>query len=129
MRVHGRETLQRVIQRHDVDVAGAGRQSLLDERNVLPAGAAFLGGMRPRVIDEDPAHDLRGNAKKVRPIAPPYFTLIDQAQVGFVDERGGLQRVSNRLVSKIARGEAAEFAVHERQQLLDCLTIAFGAEG
>jgi hypothetical protein len=49
--------------------------------------------MRPCVIDEDPAHDIRRDAEEVRAALARQVPLIDQPQVCLVDKRRRLQRV------------------------------------
>ena len=54
------------------------------------AAAAFFGGAVTGVVDEDAAHDLRGDGEKVRPILPARPLLVYKPKVGFVDEGSGL---------------------------------------
>ena len=45
--------------------------------------------------------------------------LIDQPQVGFVDQSRGLQGVVAALPAEIPGGQPAEFAIHERYQFVE----------
>lgn len=58
--------------------------------------------MNPRVIDQDAAHDMRGNRKKVGAVLPVHPALIDELQVGLVHERGGGQGMVGTFASKRA---------------------------
>ena len=75
--------------------------------------------MTTRVVDEDPAHDLRGHAEEVRPILPVDLPLINQSQIHLVNERRRLQAVAGSLAPQLARGDPAELRVDERQQLIE----------
>jgi hypothetical protein len=68
------------------------------------------------MVDEDPAHDLRRHGKEVRPVLPVDLPLVHEAQIGFVHERGRLKAVPVALEPQLARGDAAQFGVHERHQ-------------
>ena len=46
-----------------------------------------------RVVDEDPAHQLRRDSEEMRPVLPIGMTLLDEAYVCFVDQSGSLQGV------------------------------------
>jgi hypothetical protein len=69
-----------------------------------------------RMIDEDPAHCLRSHSEEVRSSLPMNAILIDQACVGLVDERGGLERVPNPLLPEKASGQLAQLVVDEGHQ-------------
>ena len=55
---------------------------------------------------------------------PLLIFVADQAQPGFVDERGGLQRLARRLVGHLARRQATKLFIDERQQLIGGSGIA-----
>ena len=76
--------------------------------------------MTTGVVDEDPPHDLCGDTKEMRPILPIDLALVDESQVHLVDERRRLQGVARPLVTKLARGNAAQLGVDEWQQLIEC---------
>jgi hypothetical protein len=62
------------------------------------------------------SHRLGRHREEVRAVLPLFFRLIDQAQVGFVDERSGLQRVAAVLAGHIATGHPVQFRVNQRHQ-------------
>jgi hypothetical protein len=74
--------------------------------------------MTTGMIDEDPAHDLRGDTKEVRPIQPVDLPLVDEPQIRLVYECSRLQGVPDTLPSKLARGNPTELRVDQGQQLL-----------
>jgi len=47
---------------------------------------------RTGVIDQNPAHELRGKTDELCAALPVQVLLIEQAQVGFVNQRRPLQR-------------------------------------
>lgn len=51
------------------------------------------------------------------PALPDWLRIIDQPQVNFVDNGGGLQGVSGALPAHVMMGEAVQFGLHEREQL------------
>jgi hypothetical protein len=50
--------------------------------------------------------------------------LADEAQIRFVDERRGVERLARLLTSKVRRGEPAQFIVDQRKQLRRGVRIA-----
>jgi hypothetical protein len=50
---------------------------------------------------------------------------LHEAEERFVDQRGGLQRVSGALVRHVVHGDTMQLAVHERNQPLESGVIAF----
>jgi hypothetical protein len=71
------------------------------------------------MIDKNAAHQTGGNAKEVCPVAPLDLTLVDQADIDLVDERGWLQRMSSGFSSHLRRSHTPEVAVYERDQLIE----------
>jgi hypothetical protein len=75
--------------------------------------------MAARVVDEDAAHQPRGDAEEVRAVLPPDVVLVYQAQEDFIDERGGLQRVVVSLASDVITGQPPQLFVNQRHQLVE----------
>ena len=63
------------------------------------------------MIDEDLAHYAGGDAVEMRPALPVDLGVIDQAQVSFVHQGRGLERVVAALASQVAARYVAEFVV------------------
>ena len=53
------------------------------------------------------------------------FLVADQPQICFVDQRGGIERLSGRLRGHLRRGEFPQFVIHEGQQIRGGLNVAF----
>jgi hypothetical protein len=77
-----------------------------------------------RVVNEDPAHDLRRNPEEVPVILPVDGVLFDEPEVCLVNERGGLQRVAPTFAAKLSKGDPTPFGVDERQQSIERISIA-----
>src|SRR5437773_5467307 len=70
------------------------------------------------MINHDAPHQLRGRRDKVAPALPDRLRIIDQPQVGFVQNGGGLQGVPGALPAHVLVGEPVQFGLHQREQLL-----------
>ena len=55
-----------------------------------------------------------------------FFGFADQAQVGLVDQGGGLGRLPRRFPGKLLRGQLAQLVVDQRQELAGGVRVAFG---
>jgi hypothetical protein len=55
----------------------------------------------------------------VSPVLPLHRVLLDQPEVGLVDERGRLERVVRPLNREIVASEAAQLRVHRRGHLVE----------
>jgi hypothetical protein len=82
--------------------------------------------VRARVVNEDAAHHLRGDAEEVRAVLPLHLRLVYQTHVSLVDERGRLERVPDALLAQVARGEAPQLAVDDGQQVVQNPAVAVG---
>ena len=78
----------------------------------------------PRGIDEYLPHRLRGGGEKVAAALPLPLLGSSQAQPGFVNEGGGLEGVSSRLVPHFQGRKAAQLFVNQGQKLLGGLGFA-----
>jgi hypothetical protein len=76
------------------------------------------------VVDENPAHHLRGGPEEMCPIAPIDLPLVDEAKVDLVHERRRLQRLTRAFAPKERRGSPSELSVHSRDQLIPRLEVA-----
>jgi hypothetical protein len=77
-----------------------------------------------RVIDQDPAHDLRCGSEKVRPVPPIDVALVDQPQIHLVHQGGWLECVADTFASKLTCCDPTQLSVHERQQLIERALVA-----
>jgi hypothetical protein len=65
------------------------------------------------MIHQDAPHRLSGYGEEMIAAFQVSLLLIDQAKVGFVHERGGLQRVIGTLPAEVGRCQAVEFVVNQ----------------
>jgi hypothetical protein len=70
------------------------------------------------MVNEDAPHYLRRDSEKVDAVLPGQVLLVDQAEVGFVDESSSLQGVLAMFTTEVAMRQAVEFLINERHQLL-----------
>src|ERR1051325_8457367 len=81
------ELFERLVERDQL------RRALVRDVNVFVEGelgeraAALLRLSAARVIDEDAAHHLRGDAEEVRAVLPAHLRLIDHPDVSLAAER------------------------------------------
>src|SRR5206468_1646933 len=68
------------------------------------------------IIDEDAAHGARGDGEKLRAIGPLRARLVDQPQVGLVNQCGGAERVVGALAPELVVGDAAQLFVDDGEQ-------------
>ena len=77
---------------------------------------APLGVVATRVVDEDAAHCLRRCRHEMGAVLPVHALVIDQPQVGFVDQGRGLQAVAGALAPHVVVRQTTEFVVDDRHQ-------------
>jgi hypothetical protein len=77
-----------------------------------------------RIIDENLAHQMSGDAEKMRAAFPVGMILRNQAHVGLVNQCGGLQRLRRAFVGEVMAGEPAQLVVYQRRQGLDGRLVA-----
>jgi hypothetical protein len=107
--VHGEEQLRRLLPGAEVDSLDAHPD----------AQAAVLHGAVPaRPLDEDLAHGAGGGAEEVARAVPPRGAIPDQAQVGLVDERCGLQGLAGLLPRHLPPRKPPQLLVEDGEKLL-----------
>ena len=90
------------------------------QRDLLRATAAFCISMTTRVVDQNASHDLRRDREEMRTIGPVHVSLIDETDVSFVNQGGGLKCVTFSLAAHVAAREPVQFFVDQRIQLVEC---------
>ena len=107
------------MQREDIDRAVVVRNRLdAAQRHLMRAASALLGEMLAGVVDEDAAHQLGDNSIELRAVLPFDAPLVDEAHIGFVDERRGLQSVAVLLAPHRGDGAPMQLGVDDGQQLI-----------
>jgi hypothetical protein len=57
-------------------------------------------------------------------IVPLHLALAKQLQIGFVHERGRLQRMARALTTHAGRSQSTQLIVNERSQFIGSLRVA-----
>jgi hypothetical protein len=94
------------------------------ESNAAPLAAALQRGSRLRPVDEDVSHRDRRDGEEVGAVTPIRPRLIDQLEVGLVDEGGRGQRAASCASRELAVCNDAQLVVDERNELVDCPVAA-----
>jgi hypothetical protein len=114
-RIVGGEASEGLIDTGDfIEPAGGDGEVVVHLDAVEAAGAAFRI-VAARVVHQDLAHGVSGEADEVGAVIP-VDVFAGQAEIGLVDERGGLERVVGALAAHVGPGEAVELRVDEREQ-------------
>ena len=58
-------------------------------------------------------------------VLPPHLPDIDELEVGLVDQRGGLQGVSDALMAHLTPRDATKFRMHHRNEALEGYSSPF----
>ena len=129
-RVDGFERHERGIQLFQIGIVASRRHvAVVHELDRRRPATPFAEALRARQIDEDAPHESCRQGVEVCPVVPLHLTDIDQPQIQFVDQRGRLQGVVTALAQHGSPGQAAELAVHERDQLLERPLVAVAPGG
>jgi hypothetical protein len=78
------------------------------------------------MIDQDPPHELCGKSYELRTTLPGHIPLIDEAQVGLVNQGRALQRVVRALSTQLPVCKPAQLCINQRHQLAEGTLIARG---
>jgi hypothetical protein len=78
------------------------------------------------MVDEDTPHHFGGDAEELRAILPGDPLLTQEAEVGFVNQGGGLKRVIPTLARQVGGGSPAEMLVDKGHERIASLRIAAG---
>ena len=84
----------------------------------LPIASTLRGPLLARMIHHDPPHQPRRDGEEMRAVSPARPLLVDQADIGLVDERRRLERVPGALASQLRARQPAQLLVDERHELL-----------
>ena len=127
IRVEGRQTRERFVQREDVDVIGSVvgwpesglyvRSARVVQRDALRTAAALDRIPRPRALHQNLAHRQRSDRQEVCAAVEVTGALAGEPDECFVDECGGLQCLTWPLSPDVAGGDPPQLVVDERHQL------------
>ena len=115
-----------VVQEKNRDLVWCRDVQAFVNRHELDAVAPFVRIVPARVIHEEPPHHLTRHAIEMCAVSPVDTSLIDQFQVGLMDQCGGLECMVRAFPLQLARGNAAQLGVDERRQSIERVPIAPG---
>jgi len=124
LRVDLGEAGEGVVEGDQLDVAFGGDGEGFIEGEGRHGTAAFEGRAGAGVIDQDVANDGGSDAEEVGAGLPVGAVLIDQAEVGLVDEGGGLKGGVGLVAAGEAGGDEAEFAIDQGHEAIEGRTVA-----
>lgn len=112
--VEGGEAVEGLVDIAEEDGRRGGRLGSIAEVDAGDIAATLVRVAFFGVGGEDAAHHLRGHAEQMGAVGKVNAMLPEQAHVGFVDERGGLQSVAVALAAHVAGGQAVKLVIDER---------------
>jgi hypothetical protein len=80
--------------------------------------------MPPRIVDENPPHNLGGDRKKVSAVLPADSPCVHKAKIRFIHEGGGLDGPLRVLSSHLPMSQSPEFLVHQRSKPIQSRLVA-----
>ena len=120
--------LSEALRAHGYDVAEARLLPLTRRAHAtIPVGIvawphSAVAASAASLFDEDAAHGLCGGGEEV--VAAVKLLVAGEAQIRFVDQGGGIERLARLFVSQLGRGDPAQLVVEQRQELLRGLRVA-----
>src|SRR5947207_15747126 len=88
------------------------------------AAATFGRAPAPRMANENSPHHLCGQSKKLGPILPIRFTLIDQSKINLVNQRRRLQSMAGPLSAEHPDSLSMQFIVDDWEQTFERIAVA-----
>jgi len=114
-RMFGSKSFQRFMDGQElVVIAGTGQFHSFERHAALPtavAQSAFLAS----AIDQNVAHGLSGGREEMSAILEAIIAAGNEAQPDFMDEGGGLERVSRGFVGDAMGRELTQLFIDQRQ--------------
>src|SRR5262249_9596617 len=108
------QILESDIERHERTAAVLLKTDHLFQRYRLPG--SLLGFLSTRVVHEDLPHDAGSDPVEVRAALPVRLRLLDETQIGLIDQGSRLQRMALSFASQVSRSKLAELPVNERHE-------------
>ncbi len=109
---------QCLIQQEEIAPAGVDAREVVVEHDPQRSVRTFRRRAGAGMVHENAAHHSRRQREEMHAALPVDLSLAQQAQIGFVHQRGRLECVALAVTTKMACGALPELAVDERQQLL-----------
>jgi len=119
------ELLQGLVQGEQIDLRLGRRCRDVWQFLAVPATAGLERALVSGSVDKYAPHRLRRGSEEMPP-ADPLLNLftIDEAEVGFMHQGGGLERLTRLLVYQTLCRQLAQFVVDQWQELIGRVEIA-----
>lgn len=88
------------------------------------AVAPFRGLAATGMVHQDAAHEEGGDSQELRAVLAIRQTLVDHAEIGFMDEGGGLERMLAPFPLEVSFGYAMQFGIDQGEQVVKCRSVA-----
>ena len=92
----------------------------------MAVAAAFEAVGVAGVVDEDSSHGLGGDSEEVGPAVELGLRLVDELEVGLVDEGGGLEGVPRVFAAEEGACQGAELVVDQGEKNINRTGIPVG---
>src|SRR5262245_51451843 len=76
------------------------------------------------MVDKDAPHETSGYGKKMCAVLPVHLTLINDPEVGFVDQCSRVKSMIRTLMGKMVVGDPAQLSIDDGHQLLQSDRVA-----
>ncbi len=86
------------------------------QRHVRRPASALFRQLRPRMIHQNPSHDLCRQREELAPVFPCVRPHLHQPQIRFVHQGGGLQRARVRFARQVCPRDPLQLVDHRRHQ-------------
>jgi hypothetical protein len=92
--------------------------------HALPFASVTEPALAAGAVNENAAHRFRGGGEEVGAVLPIRLRIAPKPEPGFMNERGGLKRLSGRFLRHFHGSDAAQFIIDEWEQFSDSQGIA-----
>ena len=102
----------------EIDLLLVESHQLILKRDAGPSTPSLLAVMSAGMVNKNPSQRLRGYGEEMGAVVPLNPRLIDEFQIGFINQSRSLERVVGPLLTHEAPSEGAQFIVDAGQELI-----------
>lgn len=113
-----RKAIKRFIDGEQLIVRHTGDEFQSVKAHALNRAAVAFGLLAPGIVNKDTPHRFGSGREEVRAILPGRLAIAPEAKPGFVNQRGGLERLAGRFVQQFLLRQRAEFIVNPRPKFV-----------
>ncbi len=100
-------------------------QGFVEGHNLVFA-ATLSAQMAAGMVNQDAAHDLGRDGKKVRATSPINGVMLDELEIRLMDQSGGLKGVILPFATHVPPGKTPHFVVDQGDQLRGGILVSIG---